>query len=112
MLTGAEIVERQAGRACVQLKTDVQTVEETEEKPKHYIFTMIEFCVKETKNLETRINGNLEKWIEEAKRIAKEKKEEKTAEEKYDDLKETTDGLVETTDELVETMADILGGAI
>ena len=72
VLTGAAIVERQAGR----------------------------------------MNGSLAKGIEEARRIAAEKAGKKTAEEKYDDLKETTDGLVETTDELVETMADILGGAI
>ncbi len=96
----------------VQLKTDVETVEETEEKPKHYRFTLIEFCTRETAKMEARINGSLAKWIEEARRIAAEKAGEKTAEEKYDDLKETTDGLVETTDELVETMADILGGAI
>lgn len=89
----------------VQLKTDVETVEETEEKPKHYRFTLIEFCTRETAKLEARINGSLAKWIEEARRIATEKAGEKTAEEKYD-------GLVETTDELVETMADILGGAI
>ena len=107
VLTGAAIVGRQAGRVRVQLKTDVETVEETEEKPKHYRFTLIEFCTRETAKLEARI-----KWIEEARRIAAEKAGEKTAEEKYDDLKETTDGLVETTDELVETMADILGGAI
>ena len=34
VLTGAAIVGRQAGRVRVQLKTDVETVEETEEKPK------------------------------------------------------------------------------
>lgn len=112
VLTGAAIVGRQAGRVRVQLKTDVETVEETEEKPKHYRFTLIEFCTRETAKLEARINGSLAKWIEEARRIAAEKAGEKTAEEKYDDLKGTTDGLVETTDELVETMADILGGAI
>lgn len=103
VLTGAAIVGRQAGRVRVQLKTDVETVEETEEKPKHYRFTLIEFCTRETAKLEARINGSLAKWIEEARRIAAEKAGEKTAEEKYDDLKETTD-------ELVETMADILGG--
>lgn len=103
VLTGAAIVERQAGRVRVQLKTDVETVEETEEKPKHYRFTLIEFCTRETAKLEARINGSLAKWIEEARRIAAEKAGKKTAEEKYDDLKETTD-------ELVETMADILGG--
>lgn len=112
VLTGAAIVGRQAGRVRVQLKTDVETVEETEEKPKHYRFTLIEFRTRETAKLEARINGSLAKWIEEARRIAAEKAGEKTAEEKYDDLKETTDGLVETTDELVETMANILGGAI
>ena len=112
VLTGAAIVGRRAGRVRVQLKTDVETVEETEEKTKHYLFKMIEFCTRETAKLEARINGSLAKWIEEARRIAAEKAGEKTAEEKYDDLKETTDGLVETTDELVETMADILGGAI
>lgn len=89
----------------VQLKTDVETIEETEEKPKHYRFTLIEFCTRETAKLEARINGSLAKWIEEARRIAAEKAGKKTVEEKYDDLKETTD-------ELVETMADILGGAI
>ena len=41
VLTGAAIVGRQAGRVRVQLKTDVETVEETEEKPKHYRFTLI-----------------------------------------------------------------------
>ncbi len=44
VLTGAAIVERQDGRVRVQLKTDVETVEETEEKPKHYRFTLIEFA--------------------------------------------------------------------
>lgn len=44
----------------VQLKTDVETVEETEEKPKHYRFTLIEFCTRETAKLEARINGSLE----------------------------------------------------
>ena len=48
VLTGAAIVGRQAGRVRVQLKTDVETVEETEEKPKHYRFTLIEFCTRET----------------------------------------------------------------
>ena len=76
----------------VQLKTDVETVEETEEKPKHYRFTLIEFCTRETAKLEARINGSLAKWIEEARRIAAEKAGEKTAEEKYDDLKETNNG--------------------
>lgn len=97
---------------CVQIKTDVETVEETEEQKKHYRFTLIEFYTRENEKLEARINGSLDKWIEEARRIAAEKESEKTAEEKYNDLKETTDGLVETTDEIVETMADILGGAI
>ena len=69
----------------VQLKTDVETVEETEEKPKHYRFTLIEFCTRETAKLEARINGSLAKWIEEARRIATEKAGEKTAEEKYDE---------------------------
>ena len=64
---------RQAGRVRVQLKTDVETVEETEEKPKHYRFTLIEFCTRETAKLEARINGSLAKWIEEARRIAAEK---------------------------------------
>ena len=112
VLTGAAIVERQAGRARVQLKADVEMEEETEEKPKHYRFTLIEFYTRETAKLEARINGNLDKWIEEARRIVAETAGEKTTEEKYDELKETTDGLVETTDELVETMADVLGGAI
>lgn len=112
VLTGATIVERQAGRARVQLKTDVEMEEETEEKPKHYRFTLIEFYTRETAKLEARINGNLDKWIEEARRIMAETAGEKTTEEKYDELKETTDRLVETTDELVETMADVLGGAI
>ena len=85
VLTGAAIVERQAGRVRVQLKTDVETVEETEEKPKHYRFTLIEFCTRETAKLEARINGSLAKWIEEARRIAAEKAGKKTAEEKYDD---------------------------
>ena len=56
VLTGAAIVGRQAGRVRVQLKTDVETVEETEEKPKHYRFTLIEFCTCETAKLEARIN--------------------------------------------------------
>ena len=73
VLTGAAIVGRQAGRVRVQLKTDVETVEETEEKPKHYRFTLIEFCTRETAKLEARINGSLAKWIEEARRIATEK---------------------------------------
>ena len=73
VLTGAAIVGRQAGRVRVQLKTDVETVEETEEKPKHYRFTLIEFCTRETAKLEARINGSLAKWIEEARRIAAEK---------------------------------------
>ena len=110
--TGAAIVGRQAGRVRVQLKTDVETVEETEEKPKHYRFTLIEFYTRETAKLEACINGNLDKWIEEARRIVVETAGEKTTEEKCDELKETTDELVETTDELVETMADVLGGAI
>lgn len=75
VLTGAAIVGRQAGRVRVQLKTDVETVEETEEKPKHYRFTLIEFCTRETAKLEARINGSLAKWIEEARRIAAEKRE-------------------------------------
>lgn len=112
VLTGAAIVGRQEGRMCVQIKTDVETVEETEEQKKHYRFTLIEFYTRENEKLEARINGSLDKWIEKARRIAAEKESEKTAEEKYNDLKETTDGLVETTDEIVETMADILGGAI
>ena len=83
VLTGAAIVGRQAGRVRVQLKTDVETVEETEEKPKHYRFTLIEFCTRETAKLEARINGSLAKWIEEARRIAAEKAGEKTADKKW-----------------------------
>ena len=61
-------------------------------------------------SLEDNVVADLKKEF--GKSAGAEKAGEKTAEEKYDDLKETTDGLVETTDELVETMADILGGAI
>jgi hypothetical protein len=75
VLTGAAIVGRQAGRVRVQLKTDVETVEETEEKPKHYRFTLIEFRTRETAKLEARVNGSLAKWIEEAGELQQRKRE-------------------------------------
>lgn len=62
VLTGAAIVERQAGRVRVQLKTDVETVEETEEKPKHYRFTLIE--------LRSNISCETKCWKESAKMLA------------------------------------------
>ena len=105
MLTGAAIIARKGACALVQLKTDVETVEETEEKQKHYCFTLIEFETAHTEHLETRINAHLESWITAAREALKTQEAEQTEEEKLEEVKQTTD-------ELVELMADVLGGAI
>lgn len=99
------MISRKGIYALVQIKTNVEPIEETENKPKHCRFTLIEFETTDTEYLETRVNNNLEDWIAAAQETFKIQETEKTEEERLEEIKQTTD-------ELVELMADVLGGAI
>lgn len=104
ILTGAA-VEHKGNYARVQIKTEVKEVEGTEDKPKHYKFTLIEFETADTERLEERINANLKEWEEKARKIYYNKETEKANTERLEEVEQTTN-------ELVELMADVLGGAI